>query len=189
MGQKTVADIGRQDHLKFAEEELKFCEKNNIRILLRHLNEIPSLLNECTDAPPILYQKGNFDDSLQKLSIVGTRNMTSYGRQFIENFFETTQSYPYASVSGLALGADKEVHEQSIRNRKPTIAVLAHGFRFLYPSKNRKLSEKSFRKEAHCSQNSVLRETRQGKFHSEKPDCSGISPSTIVVETGFGADL
>ncbi len=164
MGQKTVADIGRQEHLKFAEEELKFCEKNNIRILLRYLNETPSLLNECTDAPAVLYQKGNVDNSLQKISIVGTRNMTSYGRQFIENFFETTQSYPYASVSGLALGADKEVHEQSIRYRKPTIAVLAHGFQFCTLQKTESFLRKSFRKVVHCSQSSVLRENPTGKI-------------------------
>jgi DNA processing protein len=72
--------------LKFAEEELKFCEKNNIRITIRHLNETPSLLNECPDAPAILYQKGNIDDALQKISIVGTRSMTDYGKQFIEEF-------------------------------------------------------------------------------------------------------
>ncbi|MGN7865480.1 DNA-processing protein DprA [Chryseobacterium sp. 22458] len=187
MGQKTVADIGRQEHLKFAEEELKFCEKNNIRILLRYLNETPSLLNECTDAPAVLYQKGNVDNSLQKISIVGTRNMTSYGRQFIENFFETTQSYPYASVSGLALGADKEVHEQSIRYRKPTIAVLAHGFQFLYPSKNRKLSEKILQEGgALLTEFSSSRKPDRENFIQRNRIVAGISPSTIVVETGFG---
>ncbi len=115
IGSKTVADIGNENHLKFAEKELTFCEKNNIRIRVRHLEEFPVLLNECIDAPSILYQKGNIDDSIQKISIVGTRNMTSYGKQFIGDFFEAAQSSRYVSVSGLALGIDKEVHEQSIR--------------------------------------------------------------------------
>ncbi|AZA78749.1 DNA-protecting protein DprA [Chryseobacterium sp. G0186] len=187
MGQKTVSDIGNDEHLKFAEKEFKFCEKNNIQVRLRHLGEIPTLLNECIDAPSILYQKGNINDSLQKLSIVGTRNMTSYGQKFIEDFFEATQSSKFVSVSGLALGVDKEVHEQSIRNQKPTIAVLAHGFQFLYPSKNRKLSEKILQ-----DGGSLLTEFNS----SRKPDrenfiqrnriVAGISPSTIVIETGFG---
>lgn len=187
IGLKTVSDIGNPDHLKFAEEELKFCEKNNIRIRIRHLNETPFLLNECTDAPAILYQKGNFDDSLQKISIVGTRNMTAYGRQFIEDFFGATQPFHYTSVSGLALGVDKEVHEQSIRNGKPTVAVLAHGFQFLYPSRNKRLSEKILQEGgALLTEFSSSRKPDRENFIQRNRIVAGISPSTIVVETGFG---
>jgi DNA processing protein len=89
--------------------------------------------------------------------------MTDYGKQFIEEFFDASQSSRYISVSGLALGVDKEVHEQSIRHRKPTIAVLAHGFQFLYPSKNKNFQRKFFRKAVHCLQSSVLPENRTGK--------------------------
>lgn len=187
LGLKTVSDIGNKDHLKFAEKELKFCENNDIQIRLKHLGEIPSLLNECNDSPAILYQKGNFDDSLSKVSIVGTRNMTSYGQQFIEGFFEATQSSPYVSISGLALGVDKEVHEQSIRYQKPTVAILAHGFQFLYPARNRKLSDKILQEGGaliteFCSSRKPDREN----FIQRNRIVAGISPSTIVVETGFG---
>lgn len=187
IGLKTVSDIGNPDHLKFAEEELKFCEKNNIRITIRYLNETPSLLNECPDAPAILYQKGNIDDALQKISIVGTRSMTDYGKQFIEEFFDASQSSSYISVSGLALGVDKEIHEQSIRHRKPTIAVLAHGFQFLYPSKNKKLSEKILQEGgALLTEFSSARKPDRENFIQRNRIVAGISPSTIVVETGFG---
>ncbi|MFZ4930547.1 DNA-processing protein DprA [Chryseobacterium sp. Mn2064] len=187
IGQKTVSDIGNPTHLKFAEEELKFCEKNNIQIKLRHLQETPILLNECTDAPSILYQKGNLHESLQKVSIVGTRNMTSYGKQFIEDFFKTSQSSQYASVSGLALGVDKEVHEQSIRSKKPTIAVLAHGFQYLYPAKNKKLSEKILQEGgALITEFSSSRKPDRENFIQRNRIVAGMSPSTIVIETGFG---
>lgn len=187
IGPKTVSDIGNQDYLKFAEEELKFCEKNNIIVRLRYLNEIPQLLNECVDAPAVLYQKGHLDDSLQKVSIVGTRNMTVYGKKFIEDFFETSQAYHYMSVSGLALGIDKEVHEQSIRNGKPTIAVLAHGFQFLYPAKNRNLSEKILQEGgALLTEFSSSRKPDRENFIQRNRIVAGISPATIVVETGFG---
>lgn len=187
MGLKTVSDIGNDDHLRFAEKELMFCEKNNINIRLRHLGEIPSLLNECADAPAILYQKGNIDDTLQKVSIVGTRNMTSYGKQFIEDFFEASQSSKYSSVSGLALGIDKEVHEQSIRRQKPTIAVLAHGFEFLYPAKNRSLSEKILQDGgALLTEFNSSRKPDRENFIQRNRIVAGISPSTIVVQTAFG---
>jgi len=87
IGTKIISDIGNTEHLKFAEKELSFCEKNSIKINLRHQNDLPFLLNECDDAPAILYQKGSFETNLKTISLVGTRNITSYGKKFIEDFF------------------------------------------------------------------------------------------------------
>lgn len=187
IGRKVVFDIGNSEHLKFAEKELQFCEKNDIQIRLRYRNELPNLLNECDDAPAILYQKGKFDDSKQKVSIVGTRNMTSYGKQFIHDFFEHTQASKYISVSGLALGVDKEVHEQSIHYQIPTVAVLAHGFHILYPSKNKKLSEQILQEGgALFTEFNSSRKPDRENFIQRNRIVAGISPSVIVVETGFG---
>ncbi|MGG5209198.1 DNA-processing protein DprA [Chryseobacterium sp. MIQD13] len=187
IGRKTVSDIGNEEYLKFAEKEIKFCEKNSIRINLRHLKELPFLLSECDDAPAILYQKGNFDDNLQKISIVGTRNMTSYGKQFIGDFFEAAKLSKYISVSGLALGIDKEVHEQSIQYKIPTAAVLAHGFHTLYPSKNKKLSERILEEGGTLfTEFNSSRKPDRENFIQRNRIIAGISPSTIVVETGFG---
>jgi len=187
IGKKIITDIGNPEHLKFAEKEILFCEKNSVQIKLRHQNEFPDLLNECDDAPAILYQKGNFNSNLKAVSIVGTRNSTPYGKKFIEDFFSETKDCKFQSVSGLALGVDKEVHDFSIQNKIPTVGVLAHGFHTLYPSKNKKLSEKIL------EENGVL----FTEFNSsQKPDrenfiqrnriVAGLSPSTIVVETAFG---
>ncbi|MDQ0592343.1 DNA processing protein [Chryseobacterium ginsenosidimutans] len=186
-GHKMVSDIGNPEHLKFANKEIEFCEKNNIKINLRHFNELPQLLNECDDAPAILYQKGNFDNSKEKVSIVGTRNMTSYGKQFIHDFFEETKSCNYISVSGLALGVDKEVHEQSVHNQISTVAVLAHGFHLLYPAKNRKLSEKIIEEGGTLfTEFNSSRKPDRENFIQRNRIVAGISPSTIVVETAFG---
>lgn len=185
VGSKTVADIGTPEHLKFAEKELSFAEKNSIKILLRHNHELPYLLPECEDAPAILYQKGNLPQHTP-LSIVGTRNITAYGRQFISELLSTLPKNA-VTVSGLALGADTEVHEKSLENSIPTIAILAHGFHTLYPSKNRVLSEKIL-----ANGGALLTEFNT----SHKPDrenfiqrnrvVAGIPQSTIVVETAFG---
>lgn len=186
-GFRMVSDIGNPEHLRFAENEIRFCEKNNIVINLRHFGDLPSLLSECNDAPAILYQKGNFDDKNQRISIVGTRNMTSYGQQFLSDFFEETQSCNYISVSGLALGVDKEVHEQSIQKGIPTAAVLAHGFHMIYPSKNRKLSEKILDKGgALFTEFNSSRKPDRENFIQRNRIVAGLSPSTIVVETAFG---
>ena len=187
IGKKIISDIGNPEHLKFAEKELSFCDKNNITINLRHQNDLPFLLNECEDAPAILYQKGSFDKQLKTVSIVGTRNITSYGKKFIEDFFDEVKSHEFISVSGLALGVDKEVHEQSLKHQIPTIGVLAHGFHTFYPSKNKTLSQRILEENG-----GLLTEFNS----SRNPDreyltqrnrlVAGVSSSTIVVETAFG---
>lgn len=187
IGKKISLEIGNPAHLKFAEEELKFCEKNNIKINLRHLNELPVLLNECEDAPAILYQKGIYNPSQKPVSVVGTRNITAYGKHFINDFLEEVRNKNCITISGLALGVDTELHQVSLANNISTIAVLAHGFHTLYPSKNRKLADKIL------EENGVL----FSEFNStQKPDrenfiqrnriIAGLSPATIVVETAFG---
>ncbi|ASK31359.1 DNA-protecting protein DprA [Chryseobacterium sp. T16E-39] len=186
-GQKIVSDIGNPLHLEFAEKELKFCENNEIQITLQHLNELPDLLSECPDAPAILYQKGTYQHILQPLSIVGTRNMTNYGKQFINTFFEETKSCDFISVSGLALGVDKEVHDQSLQYKIPTAAVLAHGFHTMYPAKNKKLSDRILQEGGvlFTEFNSSRKPDREN-FIQRNRIIAGISPATIVVETAFG---
>ena len=88
IGTQISKGIGDDTFLKFAEKELLFCEKNNIKIRLRHQSELPRLLLECPDAPAVLYQKGDFNENLKLISIVGTRKMTAYGKKFIEELSE-----------------------------------------------------------------------------------------------------
>lgn len=187
IGHKTTFEIGDPKHLQFAEKEIKFCEKHSIQIKLRHRNELPPLLNDCPDAPAILYQKGNIEAGRKFLSIVGTRRMTFYGRDFIEALHTKLKEKRVTTVSGLALGADAAVHENSIKNGIPTIGVLAHGFHTFYPAKNRQLAE-----EILSAGGALITEFNS----SQKPDrenfiqrnriIAGMSPSLVVVETAFG---
>ncbi len=187
IGKKISYEIGNPDHLKFAERELKFCEKNSVTINLRHLGDLPSLLNECDDAPAILYQKGNYKATNTSLSIVGTRNITAYGKHFINDFLEETRNRNIQTVSGLAIGVDTEVHQSSLEKNIPTIAILAHGFHTLYPSKNRKLSEKILEEDGviFTEFNSTQKPDREN-FIQRNRVIAGLSPATIVVETAFG---
>ena len=186
-GTKTTSDIGNQDHLKFAEKEIDFCTKKNINIHLRHQNSFPNLLLECEDAPAIIYSKGKFNHQQNAISIVGTRHVTEYGKNFIKDFTKLLSQHNAITVSGLALGADTEVHEQSLANNIPTIAVLAHGFHTLYPSKNRNLSELILDKGgALITEFNSSQKPDRENFIQRNRIIAGLSAATIVVETAFG---
>ncbi len=187
IGKRISQEIGNDDHLRFAEKELKFCEKNNIKILLRNQNELPPLLRECDDAPSILYLKGNLDSSISPLSIVGTRNITAYGKKFVQDFLENLPSRRMMTISGLALGADSEVHAKSLDNTIKTVAVLAHGFHTLYPAKNRNLSEQILENGgALVTEFNSSQKPDRENFIQRNRIIAGFSPATIIVETAFG---
>lgn len=187
IGSRTAAEIGDATHLKFAEKELHFCEKNNVSILLRHHKELPFLLDDCEDAPAILYKKGNIEEALKPISIVGTRNATAYGKLFVKDFLSAFPADTAITVSGMALGVDTEVHEHSLENNIPTIAVLAHGLHTIYPSKNRKLSESIIEKGgALLTEFTTSHKPDRENFIQRNRIVAGMSHATIVVETAFG---
>lgn len=188
IGLKSIEDIGNTKHLDFAEKEIIFCQKNQVNIILRHREQLPGWLGECNDAPAILYHKGNLPKKANYLSIVGTRNMTIYGKHFIHEMMEMLRETLYLhTVSGLALGVDTEVHQRSIHQGITTIAVLAHGFHTLYPSKNKKLAEEILEKGG-CllSEFNSNQKPDRENFIQRNRIVAGISPATIVVETAFG---
>lgn len=187
IGSKTVADIGNNDHLKFSEKEIEFCQKSNIKILIRNSPNYPKYLNQCDDAPAILYIKGSYNRQLQGISIVGTRNMTTYGKQFIDDLIPSLKSKNTLTISGLAYGVDAHVHQLSLEHNIPTLGILAHGLHMIYPAKHKKLAEKIL------ENNGVL----LSEFNSsQQPDrehfiqrnrvIAGLSKTTIVIESAFG---
>ena len=187
IGTQISKGIGDDTFLKFAEKELLFCEKNNIKVRLRHQNQLPMLLSECPDAPAVLYQKGDFNENLKLISIVGTRKMTAYGKKFIEELCEVLRDKNVLIVSGLALGTDGYAHQQALNHNIPTVGVLAHGLHMIYPAVHEKMSKDILENGgALLSEfNSSAKPDRE-HFLQRNRIVAGISQFTIVVETAFG---
>lgn len=187
IGRKIIAEIGNEENLKFAEKEIQFCIKNNIKILLKHAGDYPKILADCEDAPAILYLKGNLPQNSSWLSIVGTRNASSYGKSFISSLLQQIPNKnSLCIVSGLAIGTDTEAHLNALKNNIKTVGVLAHGFHTFYPPKNKRLSEEMVE-----NGGALLTEFNS----SQKPDrenfiqrnriVAALSPATVVVETAY----
>ena len=186
-GPKIIKEIGNDDFLKFAEKEMIFCEKNNVKIKLKHQNQLPKLLSQCEDAPAIIYQKGEFNENLIPISIVGTRNSTLYGKNFIEELLAVLKNKNVLVVSGLALGTDGCAHTEALKNNIATVGVLAHGLHILYPSQHKKLSQEMIEKGGALITefNSTDKPDRE-HFLQRNRVVAGFSGVTIVVETAYG---
>ncbi|MCF0196868.1 MAG: DNA-processing protein DprA, partial [Bacteroidaceae bacterium] len=98
-----------EDWLRRAEEEALFIEKGGIKALRCYDKEYPQRLRQCSDAPTLLYYRGNIDlNAAHVVSVVGTRQITPYGKGLCESFVKdlSTLRPDVIVVSGLAYGVD-----------------------------------------------------------------------------------
>ena len=143
IGEKTIESIMSQDVLSRAERELDFTEKHGIRVLYYLNSDYPKRLQHCYDSPMVLYCKGHTDFNVDKVvGIVGTRNVTDYGKIMTDKIVSELLDDDVLVVSGLAYGVDTCAHNASVKNGLKTAAVLAHGLHTIYPPVNRNLAKK-----------------------------------------------
>lgn len=125
------------------EEYLQKLKKQKISFACLIDKEYPDLLKQIPNPPIVLYAKGNLKllrDS-QKIAVVGTRHITSYGRQITEMFTEKLSDSGLTIVSGMAYGVDGVAHKACLKVGGNTIAVLGNGVDMPYPRENEKLYE------------------------------------------------
>lgn len=143
IGERTVESIVSQNVLPRAEKELSFADRNGIRILYYLNPDYPKRLQHCYDSPIIIYCKGDTDLNVEKIvGVVGTRNVTDYGKMLTDKLIKDLVEDNVLVVSGLAYGVDTCAHKAALKNNLPTAAVLAHGFQTIYPPVNASLARK-----------------------------------------------
>lgn len=138
IGRQMANQILKADVFSRAESEFRFIEKHDVSTYFFTDKEYPHLLKQCADGPSMLYYRGamSLNDG-RFLGIVGTRNMTHYGRVFLEDFVQSLKSRHIHVVSGLAYGIDIKAHKECLKHNVPTMGVLAHGLDRVYPPAHR----------------------------------------------------
>jgi DNA processing protein len=172
--------------LKRAEEELKFIENNDIRVVFYTDPAYPKRLKNCLDGPILLYAKGNMElNQRHVVSIVGTRNATEYGKHLCRQLVEELQQYNTLIISGLALGIDVTAHKESLKQNLQTVGVLGHGIDRIYPYQNRGTAEKMM------EHGGILTEFPSGtmpdreNFPQRNRIVAGMADATIVIEASI----
>lgn len=184
IGAHAVKNLLDERNLDAIERELHFIKSNNIAYSYFLDSDYPVNLQQCIDAPLLLFKDGNLDLNNDKIiSIVGTRNISSYGRDFCNQLIEELASYNPVIVSGFAYGVDICAHKAAIKNKLQTIGVLAHGFDQIYPKVHKKyinqVNEKGGFLTEFWHEENPLREN----FLKRNRIVAGISKATIVIES------
>ncbi len=186
IGDKLANHIHSKKHFKRAEQELKFIKQHNIKPVFYLDKEYPARLNDCVDSPILLYFKGDFSFNQQKIiSVVGTRNVTSYGIQQINKMVEGIASFNPCIVSGLAYGVDIYTHKAALNNKLNTIAVLGHGLDVIYPAQHKSTAKQMVSSGGLLTEFHSKSITDKDHFPRRNRIIAGMSDATIVIETGL----
>ena len=139
IGTTVINTLKESQHLKAAEEELKFIENNHIVCHYFTDSDYPEKLKHCIDSPILLFQTGNINLKKQRIiSIVGTRKITVHGSAFCEKLVEELAPFNPVIVSGFAYGTDITAQKAAVKHNLQNIGCLAHGLNQIYPKAHKR---------------------------------------------------
>jgi DNA processing protein len=177
----------RRELLKMAEEEVSFIRDNNIRTLYFTDPDYPQRLLECEDAPVMLFATGNANlNATHVLSVVGTRNATLYGVNFINKLIDELAERidDLLIISGLAMGCDITAHKRAMERDVPTVGVVAHGLDIIYPAEHRNYAASMVRKGgAIVTDYPHGTRPHRGNFLARNRIIAGMSDGVMVAES------
>jgi len=115
--------------------------RKSIDVLTWASPDYPALLAEIADPPPVLFVCGEITPEDEwAVAVVGTRKVSSYGREVARRLGRELARNGVTVVSGLARGVDGIVHRAVLEAGGRTIAVLGSGVDHIYPPENRDLA-------------------------------------------------
>jgi DNA processing protein len=144
----------------------------------------PKNLKGLTGAPVVLYYKGNIKSAnSNSVAIVGSRKITSYGKEVTQKFSTELAGIGITIISGLAHGVDTEAHKGAIAVKGRTLAVIGNGLDTIYPAENTKLAEEIIENGgAIISEYPLGYPAFPANFAVRNRIVSGMSDAVIVVE-------
>ncbi len=183
--QSFLARLTNKD-LSKATETLEYCFMNGIRILPCTSPYYPARLQTLYNKPIVLYTRGLIDDLNERfcVSIVGTRDMSAYGKHITFTLARQLMGYGAIIISGAAYGVDSAANTTAVFMEEPTVAVLGSGVDVPYPAKNKELLDWI------AANGMVISEFAPGtppigrNFPIRNRIISGLADAVIVVEAG-----
>lgn len=187
IGEASALSILAFNEWDKVDQILKETEQNKSQIITIADDFYPRLLKQIYDPPVLFWLKGN-PEALSKtgIGVIGTRNVTSYGRKMTEKLTSELAEKGLCIFSGLAHGVDAIAHKAALDAGASTVAVLGSGIDNLYPRENAKLANRIVKEGG-----AVITEFPLGtnpdavNFPVRNRIVSGMSLGVLVIESGI----
>lgn len=165
--------------------EIEKIQRLGISILTLEDPQYPKKLLSIEFPPPVLYFKGTIEERDEyAIAVVGTRHITSYGRQVAGELGRFLAQNNVTVISGLARGVDAVAHEAALNAGGRTLAVLGSGVDVIYPPEHRSLAERVIANGAVISDYYPGTPPEGVNFPPRNRIISGLSMATVIVEAG-----
>ncbi len=148
-------------------------------------DDYPRALRRSDDPPPLFSVLGELrplDEAA--VAVVGSRNMTDYGRQMAETIAGDLAEAGLTIVSGFATGIDGVAHTAAVNRGGRTIGVLGCGLDITYPASHRSLRTRIVESGALISTFRVGEGPRAEHFPERNITLAALALAVVVIEAG-----
>lgn len=186
------------DNLRMAKAEAFQCKRLGIKILLYDNPLYPEALKQIADPPFLLFVRGN-ENLLNgsNVSVVGTRRLSTAGREAARSFAYDAVKDGRNVISGLAYGADACAHQGALdaffdnpgqEGLGSTIAVLPCAIDEIVPYQNKRLAAQILQNGG-CivSEYAPGTPTQKRNFVARNRIVAGMAEATVVIEAPNGS--
>ncbi|WP_435796770.1 DNA-processing protein DprA [Peribacillus frigoritolerans] len=184
LSDQTLPQFLQDLHSFNLHEVISQYSEQNLHMLTLFDENYPDLLREIPDPPPLLFYKGDISRLNMKkmISIVGTRNPTSYGSNALRKIVNPLVKDGWTIVSGLAKGIDALAHRAALSENGNTIGVIAGGLNHFYPKENQALFEQMCNEQLVLSEHPPNIKPQKWHFPQRNRIISGLSLGTVVMQ-------
>lgn len=168
------------------QELLKVYQEAGVQWLTILDETYPDYLKHIYNPPAVLFYKGDLRLLTRKMiAIVGARKNTSYGKAALQKILPELIAAGFVTVSGLALGIDRDVHQQTLKLGGKTIGVIGTGLDLCYPKNNHALQKQMLSNELVLSEYPLGTKPLKQHFPMRNRIIAGLSLGTVVIEAAY----
>ena len=170
---------------RFVEKMYESCCVAKVSVITRRDPTYPRQLLLDPAAPEVLFVLGTLSSRpVQRVSIVGTRAATQFGRHFARQLGRELSLNGVCVVSGLARGIDVEAHFGAVHlGDTAPLAVVAGGPNVVYPREHHQMWEAMQAKGAIVSEYPPNQNPESYRFPLRNRILAGLSDVLVVVES------
>ncbi len=117
------------------------------------------------------------------MSIVGTRNITNFGKKICNELIEELSIINPVIISGFAYGTDITAHKAAIDNNLQTIGCIAHGLNQIYPKTHKKYIHNVEQNGGLITEFWSNSSPERENFIKRNRIIAGLSEATLVIES------
>lgn len=179
---KAAANILAFNDWRTTEEELERTEKSRVSIVTLHDPSYPKNLLQIHDCPSVLYVRGSLIEEDVYVSVVGSRQASTYGKFCTERLSRELAMNGVTVVSGMARGIDSAAHRGALTGKGRTVAVLGCGIDVVYPPENQRLHDEIAAHGAVITEFPFSTPPNGPNFPARNRIISGMSLGVVIVE-------